>query len=92
MHKKLFKIIDALDNKYDIEIQDYFKLTVEEREELAHIISTNLLSSSNNVTYIIHQYLASIHSLIRTLREEEEYEKCDLFNRIEKKLFDSLHT
>lgn len=90
MHKKLFRIIDALDNKFDIEIEQYFKLTKEEREELAQIISQSLLNNSNKISYVIHSYIVSINSLIKQLEAAEEYEKCDLFRRIEKKLFDSI--
>lgn len=90
MQRKLFKIIDALDNKYDIEIEQYFKLSEVDRDELAQIISNNLITTSNNIPVVIHSYLTSIHALINQLTEHEEYEKCDLFYRIEKKLFDAI--
>lgn len=90
MHKKLFKVIDALDNKFDIEIEEYFNLSIEQREELASIISESLIKSAQNTKIIISSYIASIHNLIVQLEQQQEFEKCDLFRRIQINLINSI--
>lgn len=92
MTRKLFEIINALDNKFDVEIQDYFKLSIDDREELAQIIANNLVESSNKIPVVIHSYIVTIHRLLNQMILDEEFEKCDLFTRIQKKLFDTIDT
>lgn len=90
MTRKLYQIINALDNKYDVEIKDYFKLSIKDREELAELIATSLINHSQNIPVILHSYIAALESIISANEADEEFEKCDLFLRIEKKIFDKI--
>ena len=90
MDSRLFKILLELEYKYDIEIKDYFKLTEEDRDYIATVVSNGLIQHWSSLPITIHSYLAVINRIIREAEYKEEYEKCELFFRIEKKLFDSI--
>ncbi len=90
MDSRLFKILLELEYKYDIEIKDYFKLTEEDRDYIATVVSNGLIQHGSALPITIHSYLAVINRIIRESEYREEYEKCELFSRIEKKLFDSI--
>lgn len=88
--RKLYEIINAIDFKYDIEIRDYFKLSIQDREELAELVAESLIKHSSQIPVVLHSYIAALESIISQNEVDEEFEKCDIFLRIEKKLFDKI--
>jgi len=85
-------ILLKLDYQFDIEMSEYFRLTEEQKNEITHIISDGLLQRSKGNLIHLHGYIATLEKIIRQCEEDEEYEKCELFIRIEKKLFNVIET
>lgn len=84
------KILDIIDTKYDIDIEDYFKLSEESKIELTELLTQSLINNSQQNPIILHSYIISINKLIGRSLQEEDYERCDMFSRIEKKLMSLL--
>lgn len=75
-----------LDNKFDIDISDYFNLSEKDKDELADIVVGhyfNLIKQDHRNLGII---TVSIRVKLEDLIEEEKYEMADLYKRILKKL------
>ena len=85
MNPELHTLLLELDNKFDIELDDYFNLTETEKEELTQAIVSYFLPYSQSHP----QALANIRRGLRIVIDEaeyfDEYEKADIFNRCLKK-------
>lgn len=73
----------------DVDMKDYFSLTKEERERIvSKIVKIILLNKKENT--LLPFYMTRLSFLIEQSERNEEYEKCDLYNRIRILLFDSI--
>jgi len=85
MNPELHHLLIELDNKFDIELNDYFNLNEQQKEELTQAIVLYFIPYSQSHP----QALANIRRGLRWVIDEaeyfDEYEKADIFNRCLKK-------
>lgn len=79
-----------LEYKYDVDINAYFKMSKEEREEITTLVAEAIIQNTKPVPAHIHFVLVTLQDIVRKAEEDEEYEKADMFFKIEKKIFDRL--
>lgn len=86
----LASIIHSLDYKYEVEVEQYFTLPESEKDEIATVIANALLQDSQHIRELVLNYIVNIQRLIKDYERIQSYEKCDLFQRIQNKLFDKI--
>ena len=82
MNPKLHAILLELDHKFDIEIEDYFKLNKNDRAELTKIILDNFKVEINRNPLFVHVLKEAFLNKLEESEKEQEYEKCDIYNRL----------
>lgn len=92
MNDKLFELLMELDIKYEDEISHYFEAPKEIREEIADNICSLLFLESKGVPVKLTKILGGLNLMIKDLELREDYEKCDLFSNVEKKLWNRLES
>jgi len=78
------KIDLLLDSRYDIELENYWKLLEEDKEELAQLVVQQVhkgLKNLNNLPY----HLSQLDDRRMEAVEDQEYERADMIKRIIKK-------
>jgi hypothetical protein len=86
MNPRLHTLLLELDNRFDIEIEDYFKLTDEDKAELTKILLDYYLPEMDrNPLFAIELKRAFTIKLIES-ESEQEYERCDICHRVIKLL------
>lgn len=85
MNPELHTLLLELDNKFDIELDDYFNLTELQKQELTRAIVLFFIPYIQSHP----QALSNVRRAIRIVIDEseyfEEYEKADIFTRCLKK-------
>ena len=79
-------ITKLLDEKYDIQITDYFSLPEKDKNEITDVIILMYKKHFLLDPTLIYLYLDSMDTLIDQTERMEEYEKCDILIRLRKKL------
>jgi len=82
--KNIHKVELLLDSKYDIELEEYWKFTEEDKDQLAEIIVKQIhqkVKDLNNLPYHISQ----IDDRRLEAEEDQEFERADILSRILKK-------
>lgn len=81
MNTELHTLLLELDNRFDIELDDYFNLTEDQKAELTQAIVNYFTPYAQSH----FQALANIRRGLRIIIDESEYfdefEKADIFNR-----------
>ena len=90
MNNKLFELLMELDIKYEEEISHYFKAPKDIREEIADNIANLLISDTKGIPIKINKVMVGLKKMIIDLEKREDYEKCDLFTKVEKKISERL--
>lgn len=90
MNKELAELFAYLDFKYDIEIEKYFQLPEQERNDLATMVANALFENTDKLPIQIHNMIVTIHAAIRDAEEKEQYERADIFKNIEKYLWNRI--
>jgi hypothetical protein len=82
MNPRLHALLLELDNKFDIEIYDYFKLTEQDKAELTKILVEYYLPEMDrNPLFVVELKRAFRIKLIES-ESEQEYERCDICIRV----------
>lgn len=82
MDNKIFNLIDSLDEKFDIEIEEYFNLPLQYREELTTYLANVILQCCDDTGVDLYAYIRGFYNAVQKNIQEEQYEKADLFQRI----------
>jgi hypothetical protein len=85
MNQELHTLLVELDNKFDIELDDYFSLTEIEKEELTKAIVLYFIPYSQSHSQALSNIRRGLRWVIDEAEYFEEYEKADIFNRCLKK-------
>jgi hypothetical protein len=86
MNRIDYEIQLLLDNKYDIELQEYWKLTEEEKNTLTDLI-VKVVVKNNKVDANYFEYYCSLMDDRRREAEyHNEFERADIISRIKEKL------
>jgi hypothetical protein len=90
MTKVLYDILALLDNKYDIEIEEYWTLKEEDKNYLSKIISEKVIRENARDVNYIEFHSQMLEERIAEAEHQEEFERADILKRIQQKLFDYL--
>ena len=91
MNRIDYEIQLLLDNKYDIELEEYWKLTEEEKDSLTELI-VKVLIKNNKVDANYFEYYCSLMDDRRMEAEHQnEFERADIISRIREKLMTFIH-
>jgi hypothetical protein len=75
------KVDLLLDSKYDIELEEYWNLSEEDKQELARLVVQQIhkgLKNLNNLPY----HLSQLDDRIMESVEDDEFERADMIRRI----------
>ena len=90
MTKVEHQILALLDNKYDIEIEEYWTLTEEDKDYLGKIIAEKVIRENARDKNYIEFHANILNERIAESEYEEAFERADIIKRIQQKLFDYL--
>lgn len=82
MNPRLHAILLELDHKFDIEIEDYFKLDKNDRAELTKIILEHFKAEIDRNPLFVHVLKDGFKQKLYESEHQGEYEKCDIYNRL----------
>lgn len=83
-----FNIEDLLDDRYDIDISDYWSLTDEDKDRITEIVVTNVLVQLSLAPNYYPRYIELLNDSIKVAGEFENYEKAEMLNRMKKRFLE----
>jgi len=78
----LHKILLELDNKFDIDIEDYFGLSDNDKAELTKYVLDHYVPEINRNPLFANYLYRAFSIKLQEAEDEQEYEKCDIYTRI----------
>jgi predicted nucleotidyltransferase len=78
------KVDLLLDSRYDIELEDYWNLSEEDKNDLAILVVTQVHKGFKNLHNLPH-HLSQLDDRRMEAVEDQEYERADMIKRIIKK-------
>ena len=82
MNPRLHAILLELDHKFDIKIDDYFKLDNNDRAELTKVILENFKVEIDRNPLFVEVLKDAFKQKLYESELYGEYEKCDIYNRL----------
>ena len=76
-----YKVDLLLDSKYDIELEHYWKLPDEDKDELAHLVVQQIHKGFKNLNNLPY-HLSQLDDRRMESEEDEEFERADIIRRI----------
>jgi len=76
-----YKVDLLLDSKYDIELEDYWKLPDEDKEELARLVVQQIHKGFKNLDNLPY-HISQLDDRRLESEEDQEYERADMIQRI----------
>ena len=80
-----FNLEDLLDDRYDIDISDYWTLTEDDKDRITEIVVTNVLFQLLSAPDYYPRYMELLDNSIKVAGEFEQYEKAEMLNRMKKR-------
>lgn len=81
-----FDLIDSLGDKYDIDIEDYWDLSNEDKDKISIIVIQFIYGTLKHQIETLPIYIRLIDDRVKSAEYHEEYEQAEIFNRIKKEL------
>jgi hypothetical protein len=85
MNAELHRLLVNLDSKFDIELDEYFNLNDEEKEQFTKAIILYFIPYAQSHPDAIQNIRMGLRIIIQEAEFNEEYEKAEIFNRCLKK-------
>ena len=86
MKKTPDRFRELLEEKYDMEVSDYFSLSEENKNEIVDIVLGYYEVNLNIEPRMIHMYSSILKDSIIQAEMDEEFERCDIMKRTIKEL------
>jgi hypothetical protein len=83
-----YKIQAILDDKYEIELQEYWQLEEEQKDKLIQLIVDMVIKNNNNDLNYLEYHCSVLDDRRMEAEFHEEFERADMINRIRVKLLD----
>jgi len=83
-----FNLEDLMDDRYDIDISDYWSLTDEDKDRITEIVVTNVLVQLSLAPNYYPRYIELLNDSIKVAGEFENYEKAEMLNRMKKRFLE----
>lgn len=77
---------ELLEEKYNMEIKDYFSLSEDDKNEIVDIVLGYYEVNLNIEPRMIHMYSSILKESIMRAEMNEEFERCDIMKRTVKEL------
>lgn len=79
-------IIDLLGDRYNIDLEDYWSLSNEERDNITITVIDSIFNTLKRQPNSIPLYIRLIDDRLKFAEYHEEFEQAEIFNRIKKEL------
>ena len=83
-----FNLEDLLDDRYDIDINNYWTLTEDDKDRITDIVVTNVLVQLSLTPNYYPRYIELLNDSIKVAGEFEQYEKAEMLNRMKKRFLE----
>jgi hypothetical protein len=79
-------LLELLDDRYNIDIKDYWSLSNEEKDNLSNIVIQSLFTILKRQPETLPLYVRLIDDRVKLSEYHDEFEQAEIFNRIKKEL------
>ena len=79
-------LLELLDDRYDIDIKDYWTLSNEERHNVSIVVIESIFATLKRQPEVLPLYIRLIDDRVKLAEYHDEYEQAEIFNRIKKEL------
>ena len=79
-------LINLLGDRYDIELEEYWTLTNEEKDNITEVVLSSIFHTLKQDINTLPIYIRLIDDRIKFSEYHQEYENAEIFNRIKKEL------
>lgn len=79
-------LINLLGDRYDIELNEYWSLTDEEKDNVTAVVLHSIFHLLQRDKTTLPMYIRLVDDRIKYSEYHEEFEHCEIFNRIKKEL------
>jgi hypothetical protein len=79
-------LLELLDDRYNIDIKDYWSLSNEERDNLTQTVILSLFATLKRQPDTLPLYIRLIDDRIKFAEYHDEFEQSEIFNRIKQEL------
>jgi hypothetical protein len=79
-------LLELLDDRYNIDIKDYWSLSNEEKDNLSNIVIQSLFAILKRQPETLPLYVRLIDDRVKLSEYHDEFEQAEIFNRIKKEL------
>jgi hypothetical protein len=79
-------LIELLGDRYDIELEEYWSLTDEDKHNVTMVVLNSIFHILQRDKKTVPMYIRLIDDRIKYSEYHEEFEHCEIFNRIKKEL------
>lgn len=86
-----YKIQAILEDKYEIELQEYWELTEEEKDKLIQLIVDMVIKNNKGDLNYLEYHCSVLDDRRMEAEYHQEYERADMINRIRVKLLEILY-
>jgi len=76
-----------LEDKYDIQVSDYFRLSSKERNYLAILVVHTIFHKLKSDKTLVPVYIHLVNKHMHESEMQDEFELADLYKRIKRELF-----
>ena len=79
-------LLELLDDRYNIELKDYWSLSNEERDNISIVVLESIFYILKREPDTLPLYVRLVDDRVKFAEYHEEFEQAEIFNRIKKEL------
>jgi hypothetical protein len=79
-------LLNLLGDRYNIELEEYWSLTNEEKDNVTVVVLNSIFHILQRDQKTVPMYIRLIEDRIKYSEYHQEFEHCEIFNRIKKEL------
>jgi hypothetical protein len=79
-------LLNLLGDRYNIELEEYWSLTNEEKDNVTVVVLNSIFHILQRDQNTVPMYIRLIEDRIKYSEYHQEFEHCEIFNRIKKEL------
>ena len=79
-------LLELLGDRYDIELEEYWGLSNEEKDNLSQVVIQSIFATLKREPATFPLYVRLIHDRVKIAEYHEQYEEAEIFHRIKKEL------
>jgi hypothetical protein len=79
-------LLELLDDRYNMDIKDYWSLSNKERHNLSIVVIESIFDTLKRQPETFPLYIRLIDDRVKLAEYHDEYEQAEIFNRIKKEL------